>query len=84
MVKEEIGRTKGDDVGRRGLVIVDRNVGRTQELDVHKVAAHGFSKLLNVVGRDHDGSKAVVGVVAGAKAACEARGDQHQCKEQRG
>ena len=83
MVEEEVGRAERHNVGRSGLVVVDWDVGRTEELHVHKVAAHGFSKLLNVVRRDHDGSKAVVGVVRGPKAAGEAGGDQHQGKEQR-
>ena len=60
-----------------------RDVGRAEELHVHKVTAHGLSELLHVVGGDHDGSKTVLSVVTGAEAAGEARGDQHQGKEQR-
>ena len=72
MVEEEVGRAKRDHVGSRGFVVVHGDVGRAQELHVHKVTAHGLSKLLNVVGGHHDGSKAVVTFIGVAEASGEA------------
>ena len=71
MVEEEVRRTERDHVGRGGLVVVDGDVGRAEELHIHKVAAHGFSKLLHVVGGDHNGAKTVV-FLSVAEAAGEA------------
>ena len=83
VVEEEVSRAERNDIGSRGFVVVHRDVRRAEKLHVHKVTAHGLSELLHVVGGDHDGSKAVLGFVTGAEAAGEARGNQHQGKEQR-
>ena len=83
VVEEEVCTAERHDVGGGRLVVVNGDVGWTQQLNVHEVTAHRFSELLHVVGGDHDGSKTVLSVVTGAEAAGEARGDQHQGKEQR-
>ena len=72
MVEEEVGRAKRDHVGSRGFVVVHGDVGRAQELHVHKVAAHGLSELLHVVGGNHDGSKAVITLIRVAEASGKA------------
>ena len=72
MVEEEVRRAERHHVSGGGLVVVHGDVGRAQELHVHKVTTHGFSELLNVVGRNHDGSKAVIALIRVAEASGEA------------
>ena len=72
MVEEEVCTAERHHIGRGGLVVVHGDVGRAEELHVHKVTANRFSELLDVVGGDHDGSKTVLSVITGAEAAGEA------------
>ena len=68
VVEEEVRRTERHHVSGSGFVVVHGDVGRAKQLHLHKVTAHGFSELLDVVRGDHDGAKTVV-VVSVAEAA---------------
>ena len=85
VIQEHIGSLETNDVLCSGFVVVYRDVGRADHLDVHEVSPNRRNEFCNVVGRDHHGSVSVGGLATDVfcvKAASEAGQNHHQACSQ--